>query len=123
MLTVQFIELIGPNSVNSAIAAGGSASPIASSATIGWQAGSSTKRTQVRYSPTSLFQSKRGPVVGRMSKWRVKGGRALRSEEHTSELQSLMRFSYAVFCLKTKTKYTYTYTYNTTHTPLSNQDP
>src|SRR3546814_3467014 len=28
--------------------------------------------------------------------------RALRSEEHTSELQSLMRISYAVFCLKTK---------------------
>src|SRR3546814_4519118 len=31
-----------------------------------------------------------------------------RSEEHTSELQSLMRISYAVFCLKKKTKY-YTY--------------
>src|SRR3546814_9501738 len=31
--------------------------------------------------------------------------RALRSEEHTSELQSLMRISYAVFCLKqTNTK-------------------
>src|SRR3546814_1624003 len=29
--------------------------------------------------------------------------RALRSEEHTSELQSLMRISYAVFCLKNKT--------------------
>src|SRR3546814_4703329 len=29
---------------------------------------------------------------------------ALRSEEHTSELQSLMRISYAVFCLKKKTK-------------------
>src|SRR3546814_10272820 len=28
--------------------------------------------------------------------------RASRSEEHTSELQSLMRISYAVFCLKTK---------------------
>src|SRR3546814_1832752 len=28
-----------------------------------------------------------------------------RSEEHTSELQSLMRISYAVFCLKTKTKH------------------
>src|SRR3546814_5488288 len=28
---------------------------------------------------------------------------AQRSEEHTSELQSLMRISYAVFCLKTKT--------------------
>src|SRR3546814_10478116 len=30
---------------------------------------------------------------------------ALRSEEHTSELQSLMRISYAVFCLKKKRKY------------------
>src|SRR3546814_3612792 len=28
-----------------------------------------------------------------------------RSEEHTSELQSLMRISYAVFCLKKKTKH------------------
>src|SRR3546814_9798798 len=31
---------------------------------------------------------------------------AQRSEEHTSELQSLMRISYAVFCLKKKTKIT-----------------
>src|SRR3546814_10422973 len=30
-------------------------------------------------------------------------GRTSRSEEHTSELQSLMRISYAVFCLKKKT--------------------
>src|SRR3546814_1660213 len=29
--------------------------------------------------------------------------RSARSEEHTSELQSLMRISYAVFCLKKKT--------------------
>src|SRR3546814_1165255 len=29
----------------------------------------------------------------------------LRSEEHTSELQSLMRISYAVFCLKKKIQY------------------
>src|SRR3546814_2949542 len=29
-------------------------------------------------------------------------GKAIRSEEHTSELQSLMRISYAVFCLKKK---------------------
>src|SRR3546814_6669623 len=29
----------------------------------------------------------------------------VRSEEHTSELQSLMRISYAVFCLKKKTHY------------------
>src|SRR3546814_4804809 len=32
--------------------------------------------------------------------WRIK----TRSEEHTSELQSLMRISYAVFCLKKKNK-------------------
>src|SRR3546814_4675617 len=35
---------------------------------------------------------------------------ALRSEEHTSELQSLMRISYAVFCLKKKTQPNKTYT-------------
>src|SRR3546814_2905520 len=33
----------------------------------------------------------------------------LRSEEHTSELQSLMRISYAVFCLKKTKKITYTH--------------
>src|SRR3546814_5783860 len=36
-----------------------------------------------------------------------------RSEEHTSELQSLMRISYAVFCLKKKTQY------DTQHTNMS----
>src|SRR3546814_7220634 len=39
-------------------------------------------------------------------------GGAQRSEEHTSELQSLMRISYAVFCLKTKKKHN-----NNRHTP------
>src|SRR3546814_7117298 len=34
------------------------------------------------------------------------GAAAIRSEEHTSELQSLMRISYAVFCLKKKQKLT-----------------
>src|SRR3546814_4791085 len=48
----------------------------------------------------------------RWFRWRAAGGAAVlvvvrhlrcrRSEEHTSELQSLMRSSYAVFCLKTK---------------------
>src|SRR3546814_10298507 len=33
--------------------------------------------------------------------------REFRSEEHTSELQSLMRISYAVFCLKKKKQYSY----------------
>src|SRR3546814_1276884 len=36
--------------------------------------------------------------------WTEVGGELLRSEEHTSELQSLMRISYAVFCLKKKKK-------------------
>src|SRR3546814_3853883 len=38
---------------------------------------------------------------------KVRAGAALtdRSEEHTSELQSLMRISYAVFCLKKKIKH------------------
>src|SRR3546814_1242266 len=34
----------------------------------------------------------------------IDGSGALRSEEHTSELQSLMRISYAVFCLKKNTQ-------------------
>src|SRR3546814_3114503 len=38
-----------------------------------------------------------------------------RSEEHTSELQSLMRISYAVFCLKKKKKNTNTSTIIQTH--------
>src|SRR3546814_8998426 len=41
-----------------------------------------------------------GGVVGQNG---VDQQRADRSEEHTSELQSLMRISYAVFCLKKKT--------------------
>src|SRR3546814_6827119 len=41
------------------------------------------------------------PAAGRRRRWAARrGGR--RSEEHTSELQSLMRISYAVFCLKKK---------------------
>src|SRR3546814_8482582 len=36
----------------------------------------------------------------------IDGLDAVRSEEHTSELQSLMRISYAVFCLKKKKKHT-----------------
>src|SRR3546814_6508580 len=40
--------------------------------------------------------------------------RALRSEEHTSELQSLMRISYAVFCLEKNKKYPLQ------HTPIIN---
>src|SRR3546814_10013581 len=43
------------------------------------------------------------------------GAITLRSEEHTSELQSLMRISYAVFCLKKKTDRQTTKTDQNTH--------
>src|SRR3546814_1042838 len=47
--------------------------------------------------------------------WRMLASRRrMRSEEHTSELQSLMRISYAVFCLKKKKKLLHIYT-ETTH--------
>src|SRR3546814_3036688 len=53
-------------------------------------------------------QARRGrvppPRTDRARKGRLP--RRGRSEEHTSELQSLMRISYAVFCLKKKTKNT-----------------
>src|SRR3546814_1377885 len=42
-----------------------------------------------------------------------------RSEEHTSELQSLMRISYAVFCLKKKTQHTTSYKYQQIHTNIN----
>src|SRR3546814_6340640 len=40
-------------------------------------------------------------TVSNMQEVQARGGK--RSEEHTSEIQSLMRISYAVFCLKKKT--------------------
>src|SRR3546814_2839524 len=46
----------------------------------------------------------------------------LRSEDHTSELQSLMRISYAVFCLQKKNKLnSYTQNYNTYIPPNNNK--
>src|SRR3546814_10780013 len=79
-------------------------------------------RTDTLFPYTTLFRSavKRGPRVdpnaeGRVVADRREGAesphrrpghpvlvRGIRSEEHTSELQSLMRISYAVFCLKKK---------------------
>src|SRR3546814_3211420 len=48
----------------------------------------------------------RKPAISRLSSW-IASDRRARSEEHTSELQSLMRISYAVFCLKKQTKFVY----------------
>src|SRR3546814_960175 len=75
-------------------------------------------RTHTRLPYTTLFRSRRrhhrhrGDFLARPRlhhldpRRRRQDGRGdhLRSEEHTSELQSLMRISYAVFCLKKKMK-------------------
>src|SRR3546814_9676374 len=56
-----------------------------------------------------LFAISSGPTLALPTSLRVNASssalvaRWVRSEEHTSELQSLMRISYAVFCLKKKT--------------------
>src|SRR3546814_6400090 len=49
-------------------------------------------------------QGIRATVVGASQYTIQVSGSTIRSEEHTSELQSLMRISYAVFCLKKKKK-------------------
>src|SRR3546814_1894890 len=54
-----------------------------------------------------LFHDLRGRTLGPAPAHAGFGELAQRSEEHTSELQSLMRLSYAVFCLKNKLTDTY----------------
>src|SRR3546814_1666320 len=53
--------------------------------------------------PCPVWLHHSDPRRSRAWKWRTG---SIRSEEHTSELQSLMRISYAVFCLKKKKKKT-----------------
>src|SRR3546814_2911217 len=57
---------------------------------------SAVVRSEARSEPASGSEN---PCDHQMSRFAV-----ARSEEHTSELQSLMRISYAVFCLKKKNK-------------------
>src|SRR3546814_4833506 len=52
---------------------------------------------------TSISYAENAQRVGMHPADSIRAFAALRSEEHTSELQSLMRISYAVFCLKKKT--------------------
>src|SRR3546814_10919525 len=58
-------------------------------------AGESSRSGCARQSRAGRSAPRRNRAAGRR--------RSCRSEEHTSELQSLMRISYAVFCLKKKT--------------------
>src|SRR3546814_3149957 len=68
-------------------------------------------RTDTLFPYTTLFRSARSrmlPMMSMLAASRAAGVTGVttpagsRSEEHTSELQSLMRISYAVFCLKKK---------------------
>src|SRR3546814_3670279 len=62
-------------------------------------------RTDTLFPYTTLFRSSENPG-GTSTMVRTQTASrnfSFRSEEHTSELQSLMRISYAVFCLKKKT--------------------
>src|SRR3546814_2611114 len=54
------------------------------------------------YAPAMCQKTQRPRRCDRWIKLPERAGRCVRSEEHTSELQSLMRISYAVFCLKKK---------------------
>src|SRR3546814_7601560 len=69
--------------------------------------GMARAETDSRGRNAQLCRYRRG---GRQAQGRARGGKrqwreqCRRSEEHTSELQSLMRISYAVFCLKKKKK-------------------
>src|SRR3546814_5752148 len=61
------------------------------------------RRAMRRRSPSSARSSApSGVPSARCHDHGSRASSAIRSEEHTSELQSLMRISYAVFCLKKK---------------------
>src|SRR3546814_4226408 len=76
-------------------------------------------RTDTLFPYTTLFRSRRGSIVFGWALALVAIALftrlGFRSEEHTSELQSLMRISYAVFCLKKKTKTQTIRLYNIDH--------
>src|SRR3546814_7111623 len=63
-------------------------------------------RTHAHFDLTANLPGHRYAMIGILRELLQSGriNQHLRSEEHTSELQSLMRISYAVFCLKKKKK-------------------
>src|SRR3546814_7643450 len=67
--------------------------------------------TQIKAQPTKVVDLPGGTLNHHWTKNVIasQDGSKLRSEEHTSELQSLMRISYAVCCLKKKNKKTTTH--------------
>src|SRR3546814_10317841 len=86
-----------------------------------------TAASSVRWAPPVRTPAISSSMEARFVTWvRVTAPTASRSEEHTSELQSLMRISYAVFCLKKKTNIIYNkkvcyVKYKEAHTNTTNQ--
>src|SRR3546814_7427859 len=64
---------------------------------------------------SSIFSQCAGSSIPVRRRCSTKAWSRRRSEEHTSELQSLMSISYAVFCLKKKTKHTTIHTASDEH--------
>src|SRR3546814_5133733 len=59
--------------------------------------------SKLMHQRSSVRRVRSRPVIQRHTTSELLAPFGFRSEEHTSELQSLMRISYAVFCLKKKT--------------------
>src|SRR3546814_7063679 len=81
----------------------------------GFQYGLSTRIMQAQAIVQNVHHAELAATLANKTQDFTRDG--VRSEEHTSELQSLMRISYAVFCLKKKnTKTTKKHTYTRVHT-------
>src|SRR3546814_13064899 len=90
-------------------------------------------RTDTLFPYTTLFRSpqtklhRRGDTMTQLESGALRlpytnGIVAARSEEHTSELQSLMRISYAVFCLKKKKQHNNKVYQDVTHEHVTTQN-
>src|SRR3546814_4253501 len=73
---------------------------IAEASRTGAAAGASSERPSVCAGSVLVMRSSRATNNG--ARVQARGSAVARSEEHTSELQSLMRILYAVFCLQKK---------------------
>src|SRR3546814_18858299 len=76
--------------------------PISSTSARSWTAGSSASASAIKTCRRPCCRRTSSEPGADMNLPENAFKKAIRSEEHTSELQSLMRISYAVFCLKKK---------------------
>src|SRR3546814_1853451 len=81
---------------------GGMAGAAARTRRVGAMSGGPERRADLQAQPAARSAAWPGGEISSSAMVSRGGGHSRRSEEHTSELQSLMRISYAVFCLKKK---------------------